>query len=71
MNALQTSIADWLHIVRGEFQEIPGLRLTKRQAQRMWGLDAVTCEALLDALVSIQFLKQGADGLYARVEVEH
>ena len=37
--------------VRGEFMEMPGLRLNVRQAERLWGLDAVCCEAVLDALV--------------------
>jgi hypothetical protein len=37
--------------VRGEFMEMPGLRLNVRQAERFWGMDALRCEAVLDALV--------------------
>ena len=37
--------------VRGEFMEMPELRLDVRQAQRLMGLDAPHCEAVLDALV--------------------
>lgn len=37
--------------VRGEFAEMPGLRLNLPQAQRLWGLDALRCAAVLDALV--------------------
>jgi hypothetical protein len=66
MNAVQATVADWLQIVRGEFQEIAGLHLTKPQAQRLWGLDAPTCEALLDALVSVRFLRRTQDGVYVR-----
>jgi hypothetical protein len=65
------SVADWLQIIRGEFQEIPGLHLTKPQIQRLWGLDTVMCDALLDALVSVRFLKRTAKGGYARVDADH
>ena len=37
--------------VRGEFVEMPGLRLDLPQAQRLWGLDSTRCEAVLSALV--------------------
>jgi hypothetical protein len=37
--------------VRGEFMEMPGLRLNIPQAQRLWGIDAVRCAAVLDELV--------------------
>ncbi len=53
-----------LEIVRGEFLEMPGLRLTKKQAQRLWALDSDTCEALLGALEATQFLRQTRDGEY-------
>ena len=65
-----TRIADWLQLIRGEYLEIPGLRLTKPQVRRLWGLDAVTCEALLAALVDVQFLKCTRNEVYVRVESE-
>jgi hypothetical protein len=37
--------------VRGEFMEMPGLRLNVAQAQRLWGLDALRCQAVLETLV--------------------
>lgn len=40
-----------VHRVRGEFMEMPGLRLSLPQAQRLWGLDSTRCEAVLNALV--------------------
>ena len=55
------------HMVRriqGEFLEMPGLRLTCRQAQRLWNLDALVCESLLAALVDVRFLVQTSDGLF-------
>ena len=64
----ETSVAEWVQIVRGEFQEVPGLRLTKPQFQRLWGLDVPTCDALVNELVDNRFLKETANGTYARAE---
>ena len=50
--------------IRAEYLEMPGLRLTLAQAQRLWALDATTCEALLASLVADQFLCHAADGAY-------
>ncbi len=51
---------------RGEYLEMPGLRLTRDQAQRLWGLDRAMCAELLDDLVRAGFLERRADGRYAR-----
>jgi hypothetical protein len=53
-----------LEIVRGEFLEMPGLRLTKRQAQRLWTLDSDMCDAVLGSLEATEFLRQTRDGEY-------
>ena len=66
MSAIQPSTTDWLQIIRGEFEELPQLCLTKPQVQRLWDLDSRTCDALLDALVRTQFLKRTSNGTYAR-----
>ena len=50
----------------GEYLEMPGLRLTCRQAQRLWGLDEATCLELLNVLLDAGFLRQTRDGTYAR-----
>lgn len=55
-----------LRRIRGEFLEMPGLRLTCPQAQRLWALDLDTCTAILDALVKAEFLMRLSDGRYAR-----
>jgi hypothetical protein len=39
MTAAQATILGWLHLIRAEFLELPGLHLTKVQIQRFWGLD--------------------------------
>ncbi len=60
--------SDALQRVQGEYIEMPGLRLTSAQAQRLWGLDKASCEALLGALVEAKFLFRTRDGAFVRSE---
>ena len=55
--------------VRGEYREMPGLRLTVPQACRLWQVDRVTCEAVLARLVAEQFLLRTPNGAYMSVPV--
>ena len=64
-----THIADLLQLIRAEYLEIPGLHLTKLQAQRLWGLDDVTVEALLSALLDVKFLKRTHRDAYVRADI--
>jgi hypothetical protein len=59
---------DVLRRVQGEFMEMPGLRLTKAQARRLWGLDEASCDALIGALVDAAFLFRTPNGAFMRVE---
>ena len=61
-------IDDVLQRIQGEFAEMPGLRLTAAQAQRLWGLDRAMCEQLLTALVNENFLSQTRDGSFIRTD---
>ncbi len=61
-------IDQMLQRIQGEFVEMPGLRLTAAQAQRLWGLDREICTALLAALVEAKFLSQTRDGAFVRSE---
>lgn len=61
-------IDDVLQRIQGEFVEMPGLRLTPAQAQRLWGLERDVCDALLGALVDAKFLAQTRDGAFVRME---
>jgi Fic family protein len=54
--------------VRGEFIEMPGLKLTSQQAQRLWGLDRSICERVLSSLVREGFLEQTTDGGFKRTD---
>jgi hypothetical protein len=55
-----------LRRIRGEYTEMPGLRLTTAQAQRLWGLDRAACDALMGALVDSKFLFRTPDGAFVR-----
>ena len=55
-----------LRRIRGEYNEMPGLRLTPAQAQRLWGLDRAACDALMGALVDAKFLFLTPDGAFVR-----
>lgn len=57
-----------LQRIQGEFIEMPGLRLTPAQAQRLWGLDRNVCDQLLDVLVKTRFLSQTRDGSFIRTD---
>jgi hypothetical protein len=61
-------IDDVLQRIQGEFVEMPGLRLTPAQAQRLWGLERDVCDALLGALVDAKFLSQTRDGAFIRLD---
>jgi hypothetical protein len=61
-------IDDVLQRIQGEYTEMPGLRLTPAQAQRLWGLDRKMCEQLLDVLVKAEFLSQTRDGSFIKTD---
>jgi len=69
MAALHQALDDVLRRVQGEFIEMPGLRLTTAQAQRLWGLDRAACDALLGALVDAKFLFRTRDGAFVRSDL--
>ena len=55
-----------LRRVRAEFLEMPGLRLTRAQARRLWALDAALCDAVLSALVDARFLVESRNASFVR-----
>ncbi len=59
-------VADMIRRIQGEFLEMPGLRLTPAQAQRLWGLDQPACDAVLGVLVDLKFLARTRDGAFIR-----
>lgn len=53
--------------IRSEYLEMPGLRLKREQAKRLWGLEDEVCAELLQRLIDEKFLCRKADGSYARL----
>jgi len=60
------SVQDWTCIVRAEYGESPGLALTVPQVQRLWNLDAPTCEAVLQTLLRVRYLRKTSNGMFVR-----
>ena len=56
-----------LERLRAEFLEMPGLRLTPEQVQRLCGIEPRECQSLLDALVNAKFLSATSTGHYTRL----
>ena len=50
--------------IRGEFLEMPGLKLSLQQACRLWNLSATACGEALDELRAEGFLYQTPSGAF-------
>ena len=61
-----TSLRDLLNRVVGEYNEMPGMCVTRPQAQRLWGLDSTTCELVLMTLVERGILRRTSRGTYVK-----
>ncbi len=70
MTVVEATREDWRQLIRAEYLEIPGLSLTRRQAERLWGLDAHTCRNLLDEMVASKFLRRTASEMYIRADAD-
>ena len=57
--------------IRAEYLEMPGMRLTAAQVQRLSGVDISICAVVLEDLVRAQFLHVGPDGSYGRSSHGH
>jgi len=48
--------------VLSEFEEMPGMSLTLRQAARLFGLDQDFCREIIDTLIDSAYLRQTSAG---------
>jgi hypothetical protein len=48
--------------VLAEFQEMPGMALTRRQASKFFGLEDNVCDLVLDMLVDAAYLRETVAG---------
>ena len=60
-----------LERLRGEYLEMPGLKLRIEQVQRLCGIEQTMCTLVLDALVKTNFLCLKSDGTYVRLTEGH
>jgi hypothetical protein len=58
-----------IELILLEYREMPELRLTFKQARRLWDFSPDLCELALACLTSRGFLAITADGHYARTYV--
>jgi hypothetical protein len=58
--------AELLARIRAEYLEMPGLRLTTEQMQRLCGVDRTICEDVLNALIEMKFLVRKPNGAHTR-----
>jgi len=63
---MMTVPKDIVERVRSEYLEMPGMRLTPPQLQRLLGIGPSLCDALLESMVQSRFLAVRADGTYVR-----
>jgi hypothetical protein len=66
LKVIMSTIEDVLNRLRVEYLEMPGLRLTAAQGQRLRGIERKMCQSVLDALVDVRFLSVKSDGTYTR-----
>lgn len=52
-----TRVRDLVGLIRSEYDEMPGLCLTRQQVQRLWLLEPDACDHVLRALVDAGFLR--------------
>jgi len=63
---LSAPLAGLLQRVREQYSEMPGLKLTKPQAMRLFGVAPSVCAAMFRALVMENFLSRNGEGVFAR-----
>lgn len=63
------SIAKWLPLIKAEFNEMPGMHLTKPQMRRLFGLNQETCEAVVNALEQDDFLRCTTNDAFVKADL--
>ena len=66
MAATRGRIENLVMRIQDDFVRTPWLALTVRTAQERFGVSAVTCEAVLDALAEAGVISKSRQGIYVR-----
>jgi hypothetical protein len=67
--SVEERLGKWVRLVKSEYAEMPGLHLSKRQAQRMWNLDARSADMIFSALEAAHFLRRMPNDIYIRADL--
>lgn len=70
-NSLNTNITNCVQRIHAEYREMPGLCLTKPQMQRLFGIESLVCDALVDALIDAQILRRTTNDRYTSYRSGH
>ena len=60
------ALHELLRRIESEYAEMPGMCVTAAQAQRLWGLDSITCSFVLTTLVERGVLRRTRRGTYVK-----
>jgi hypothetical protein len=63
------NVNGWLWLVKSEYTEMPGLHLSKQQAQRLWNLDVRSADVIFNALEASNFLRRMPNDTYMRADL--
>ena len=58
-------------VIEADFREMPGMRLTRAQAQRLWNISAKDCAEVLEYLTGLGRLVQDPSGQYCAPHVSY
>jgi hypothetical protein len=63
-------VTQWAGLIEAEYRELPGLNLTRRQIQRIWGLDESVCDFAVKSLVTRRILRETDAGMFVACDPE-
>jgi hypothetical protein len=55
-----------IRVIRSDFKEMPGMRLTRVQFRRLWNLGEAECDLIVRDLLGEEYLREGRDGRLCR-----
>jgi len=62
----ETDVLSLVARIESEYREMPGLRLTEQQMQRMWCIDGAMCQVVITVLVTHGIVVKTHRDAYAR-----
>jgi len=63
------NFSEWIRLVQSEYAEMPGLQLSKRQAERLWNIAPFSADVILRALEQANFLRRTPNDMYVRADL--